>query len=649
MAPPSSKPSTDEPESHASREMAARQWEAKARRYEEVHDRSPDGMMIFRSVREAAGKIVDFEWLYSNPSASQIVGRRSEELLGKRLLVEMPGNSKDGLFDIYVGVVDLGEPHSHEFSYRHEGLDRWFRATSIKLGDGFYVAFSDLTARKRAEEQAARLAAIVRSSEHAIYSTSNAGDVETWNKGAEKLYGYTSAEIVGQSILSTIPAQCRSEYDDALRRILERGGVESFQSARTTKAGDVIHLSMMLSSIRGTGDHTIGIAVIASDVSEQLKLQQRLAVSDRMASVGTLAAGMAHEINNPLSFVTANLDLVIEELRVVAGGSPSGRLKELEGMAVDARDGAERIRRIVRGLMTFSRADEERRIVIDVKPVLDLSVNLAFNEIRHRAQLVKEYGETPLIVADDARLGQVFINLLVNAAQAIGEGKMEANEIRIATRTEAGRAVVEIRDTGPGIPAELIDRVFDPFFTTKALGLGTGLGLSICRNLVTGMGGEISAKNNPGRGTTFRVVLPAAPPPPESRPGALAETPPAPRRAVVLVVDDEPSVGIVLTRVLRDHDVTVVTKAKDALALLGSGRHFDVILSDLMMPEMSGMDFYDELIRQNLEAAERVVFISGGVFTPGASEFLDRVGNERLSKPFDTNGLRALVQRFIKE
>ena len=612
-------------------------------------------MMIFRSVRGADGKIVDFEWLYSNTSAGEIVGRRPEDLLGKRLLVEMPGNRAEGLFDIYVKVVEFGAPHAHEFEYRHEGLDSWFRSTSVKLGDGFYVAFSDLTVRKRAEEKAARLAAIIRSTDHAIYSTSNSGTVETWNEGAEKLFGYTNAEIVGRSILVTVPERSRVEREVALKRILEGGGIESFETLRLTKGGTVAHVSVTLSAITDAAGHTAGIAVIARDISQQVELQERLIAADRMVSVGTLAAGMAHEINNPLAYVTANLDIVIEELRVMGGGSPSGRLKELEGLAVEARGGADRIRKIVRGLMTFSRADEERREVIDVKPILDLSVATAFNEIRHRARLVKDYGEIPLVLADDARLTQVFINLLVNAAQAIGGGNAEGNEIRVSTSTdEAGRAVIEIRDTGPGIPAAIMGRLFDPFFTTKPVGLGTGLGLSICHNIVTGMGGQITATNHPERGSTFRVVLPASLRPLDPRgelPSKTLKVAPVTAtagRAVVLIVDDEPAVGIVLGRVLRDHDVTVVTKAADALALLESGKHFDVILSDLMMPEMSGMDLYDELTKRVPDAAQRVVFISGGACTPAASAFLDRVANERMEKPFDTKSVRALVQRFVK-
>lgn len=378
------------------------------------------------------------------------------------------------------------------------------------------------------------------------------------------------------------------------------------------------------------------------------KLQRQLVFADRMASVGTLAAGVAHEINNPLGAVSANVALILEEL----GEAPSPeRTTELQEMAGAVQEGVDRIRKIVRGLKTFSRAEEERRAIIDVRPVLELAINMTFNEIRHRARLVKDYGPTPMIEADDARFAQVMINLLVNAAQALPEGDSASHEIRLVTSTDAaGRAVIEVRDTGAGIPAANLDRIFDPFFTTKAVGTGTGLGLSICHTIVSGMGGTITVESEEGRGTSFRVAIPGASKP--SRPDAAASgrraQPEELACAAVLVVDDEPSIGIVLRRVLRDHQVTAVTAAKKALELLESGARFDVILSDLMMPEMSGMDFYDELTRRFPEAARRVVFLSGGAFTPGAHAFLDRVTNPRVEKPFDPRVLRELVQQLVR-
>jgi PAS domain S-box-containing protein len=382
----------------------------------------------------------------------------------------------------------------------------------------------------------------------------------------------------------------------------------------------------------------------ANEIRE--KMQRQLVFADRMASVGTLAAGIAHEINNPLGTVVANVAMMLEVLEAAAAPSRE-QLTELREMAVDVAAGAERIRTIVRGLKTFSRPEQARPAVIDPRRVLELSIDMTINEIRHRARLVKDFGPIPLVDGDEARLGQVFVNLLVNAAQALPEGETAANEIRLVTSTDAaGRAVVEVRDTGAGIPAAIIDRVFDPFFTTKPVGVGTGLGLSICHNNVEAMGGEITVKSEEGRGTTFRVVLPAA-----SAAVVEAVAPPVPRAAKacasVLVVDDEPAIGLVLRRVLREHEVKVVSTAKEALALLGAGAHFDVILSDLMMPEMTGMDFHEELTRHFPEVAARVVFVSGGAFTPAARAFLARVPNLRIDKPFDPASVRELIQRLV--
>ncbi|MEX0824496.1 MAG: ATP-binding protein, partial [Woeseia sp.] len=402
---------------------------------------------------------------------------------------------------------------------------------------------------------------------------------------------------------------------------------------------------------RSVADNARGLVyAVARDVTEQKRDEQRLAeakelqgnlqrqliFADRMASVGTLAAGVAHEINNPLAFVTTNLTLAQEELRTLDLLSPLASVEELREMISDAQAGAERIRKIIRGLKAFSRAEEEQLAIIEVIPLLELSVNMTFNEIRHKARLVKDYGDIPRVEADEARLGQVFINLLINAAQALPEGDTAAHEIRLVTSTDAqGRAMIQVSDTGAGIPADVVERIFDPFFTTKPVGVGTGLGLSICHTIITGMGGEIAVDSKVGRGTTFRVVLPAAATVQEEVAASSSPTKEDLACATVLVVDDEPAIGLIFRRVLRDHEVTAVTTAREGLELLASGKHFDVIFSDLMMPEMSGMELFAELTRQFPHLAGRVVFISGGAFTPEAQAFLDRVGNERLDKPFD--------------
>ena len=322
--------------------------------------------------------------------------------------------------------------------------------------------------------------------------------------------------MVGESILSTVPEHYRPEQEQALQRMVARGGTESFQTVRLSKSGRPLQVSITLSPIRDVGGAIVGTAIIARDISEQVKLQERLMIADRMISVGTLAAGVAHGINNPLAAITVNLDLVLEDVRSIGGGSPSGRLKEMEKMASEARTAADRIRKIVRGLMTFSRTDEKRpAVVVDIKQVLELSIGMASNEIRQSARLVRDYGDTPLVFVDDSRLAQVFVNLLVNAAQAIGSDDAEANEIRLTTLTdETGRVVVEVHDTGKGISPSALGHLFTPFFTTKPFGLGPGLGLSICYNIVTEMSGEITARSRGERGATFSVALPASTRPP---------------------------------------------------------------------------------------------------------------------------------------
>jgi PAS domain S-box-containing protein len=382
------------------------------------------------------------------------------------------------------------------------------------------------------------------------------------------------------------------------------------------------------------------------DVTEKREAEARVVLSDRLASVGTLALGVAHEINNPLAALTANLDMIAEEIRKLEGVATSDQLREIADMARQAREAAERVRSIVGGLRTFSRADEDRTVLLDLRRVLELAIEVAFHESRHSARLVKDYGEAPMVLADEGRLGRVFINLLVNAAQSFDEGPTERNEIRVVTGTLAdGRAFVEVRDTGRGIPRELQSRIFDPFFTTKAVGVGAGLGLSICHGIVAALRGELTVESDVARGSTFRVVLPRGQPREREEPPAVHEKVAQAKRARVLIVDDDAGVAKALARVLRAHDVVLATNGREALDLLVAGRIFDVILCDMMMPVMSGMELYAQLAATLPDLARKIVFVTGGTFTPPAKAFLDNVPNERIGKPFDMDPLRAMVER----
>ncbi|RKH08593.1 PAS domain S-box protein [Corallococcus sp. CA047B] len=395
------------------------------------------------------------------------------------------------------------------------------------------------------------------------------------------------------------------------------------------------------------------VVSIARDVTEQRQLQARLTLADRLASVGTLAAGIAHEINNPLAFVLSNLAFLSDEFRHHLTPAPARGVRppdvaEWQEVLGEACEGAERVRQIVRQLKTFSRPDEERVSPVDVHAVLDSVVMMAANEIRHRARLRRDYGKVPLVMANEGRLCQVFLNLVVNAAQAIPEGAAHEHEVVLATRSEGPRVVVEVRDTGSGIAPEVMGRIFDPFFTTKPVGVGTGLGLSICHGIITGLGGDIIVDSTMGHGSTFRVMLPA--PPSALLPRATeAVTPDAPLapRGRVLVVDDEPAVGRVLQRLLRGHDVEVATSGRQALERMAQAPDFDAVLCDVMMPDLAGRDVYEAVRRQHPGLERRFVFVSGGAFSVGAREFLAQIPNPLLEKPFDEARVRGAVEDLV--
>lgn len=477
------------------------------------------------------------------------------------------------------------------------------------------------------------------------------------NPAWTRTLGWTTQELLSRPTISfvhpddraaTLAGRERLQLGSPLGPLVNRylckdGGYRWFEWRSFARADH----GLVYASARDVTEQRVAEQQLAEARRRERDLERQLIFADRMASVGTLAAGVAHEINNPLAYVSANLALILEALDGTTADLEPRLGAELRELATEAQGGGERIRRIVRSLGVFSRAEEESRTVVELSPLVAQSIAMTANEIRHRGRLVTHFGPTPRVEADESRLGQVFVNLLLNAAQAIPEGDGVAHEIHVTTSTDdEGHAVIEVQDSGVGIPPELLERVFDPFFTTKPVGQGTGLGLSICHTIVAALGGTIAVTSAPGHGATFRVVLPAAPDDARSAPVAAPPTLSPPRaRATVLVIDDEPAVGTVLSRVLRDHDVTAVTSAREALRVLASGRAYDIVFSDLMMPEMSGMELYEELERRFPAAAARVVFMTGGAFTPAARAFAMRVRHRLVDKPFDAASLREMVTR----
>ena len=381
-------------------------------------------------------------------------------------------------------------------------------------------------------------------------------------------------------------------------------------------------------------------------------LEQRLQSRDRMASIGTLAAGVVHGINNPLSYVIANLEYVKRLLSTGGGRLEPTALLELGDVLDDSLDGAERVRRIVSDLGSFSRPLEARDGAVDLERAAERALSIAANEIRHRARVVRELGSVPAAMGSEAKLVQVILSVLINAAHSIEPGAIDRNAITVRTRLdEHGRPTLEISDTGCGIAKEHLRRVFDPFFTTKPVGVGAGLGLSIAHRIVRELDGEIQLESVHGQGTRVLLTLPAAASPlPIAAP--LESVPPLSNdrfRARVLVIDDEPAILRAFRRVLFSHDVSVATSGPEAIQKLAGGASFDVIFCDVMMPEMSGVEVYRRIRERHPGQERHVVFMTGGAFAEPAALFIESVDNPKLKKPFTGSSLRALVASMTRQ
>jgi len=376
---------------------------------------------------------------------------------------------------------------------------------------------------------------------------------------------------------------------------------------------------------------------------------EQLICADRLAALGTLSAGVAHEINNPLTYVLVNIEHVMRQLRSRVAANEALTPEDIEAQLTalgQALEGATRVRGIVRDLMTFASGHVETKSLVDVRRVLEASLQMTTHELRYRAGVERRMHEVPPVIGNEARLGQVFLSLLVNAARAIHEGDFAKNTVTVETGVEAGRVVIAIGDSGEGIAAEDLPRVFDPFFTTDLSGESTGLGLSIAHGIVASLGGSLTVTSTLGHGSRFRVELPAAPGYEPTTRGSGKFPAVAAGRRRVLIVDDDPGVADAIALSLSDENDTEVAKnATEALARIAHGDHYDVVLCDLMMPDVTGMDLYREVLRVAPHVAGRIVFMTGGVYTTRARAFVEGLPNRCIEKPPDPAKLRELVRR----
>jgi two-component system NtrC family sensor kinase len=388
----------------------------------------------------------------------------------------------------------------------------------------------------------------------------------------------------------------------------------------------------------GAKDHLV---FVLTDITERRRLQQQLAQSEKMSSLGQMISGVAHELNNPLASIVGYTQLIRGSAE--EGGTLHKRLEVL------GRE-AERCRKIVRNLLSFVRNHEPEHKLLSLNQVVENVVALLRYQLRVDGIRVESDLDTglPALVGDAHQLEQVLVNLLTNAAQAIRQTG-EPGTVTLQTRPgSAGGVLLEVRDTGPGIPEGARSRIFDPFFTTKDPGEGTGLGLSLVYGIVTAHGGTIEALHHEGPGTTFRIRLPGGRSEPPVEAVTRSLSPPPATAGRVLVVDDDEAVARLICDTL-DKDGLVAQRASDGWQALERlvDEPFDLVICDVKMPDMNGERLYEELCRTRPELARRVLWTTGDTLGSLPDELARRTGLEVLTKPFDLDELRDRVREHL--
>jgi PAS domain S-box-containing protein len=476
------------------------------------------------------------------------------------------------------------------------------------------------------------------------------------NRAYEKWFGVRPEAVVGRTMKELLGPLYPLNLPHIERAL--RGEEQEFEREIPDPAQGPPRYSQAHYIPHVVGGEVRGFCVLVADITRRKRAEEALQAAqvelearERLAAMATLATGIAHEINNPLAAVLGNIEMALEMLE-----EGTIDIADLSSMLLDMRAAGERVREIVRSMKLLARGEGVQRERLDVAGCVEQSIAFAANTLRYRAQLVRELAPELYVDANAAQLSQVLVNLLANAALALPEDTPRQNEIRVSARRDGQQVLIEVADNGRGIPDELQSRLFEPFFSAKSTAEGRGLGLSISRSIVEGLGGKISVGNRQGGGTVFRVLLPSAvarsphcETPPSSaqrQPLGLVSTA---TRARVLVADDEDAIRGLLARALgsEGYDVTTVNGGSAALKALETNS-FDLVLCDLMMPEVSGEEVYREAARRWPQLARRFVFMTGGAFTSRGRQFLAAVPAPVLEKPFSIQELLRCVSARLR-
>lgn len=625
---------------------------------------------LFSVISQAANRadvgIVVTSWeaepriLYANEAISNLTELPASDILNGTVWSLLAGDEPHRLRALYQESL-LGELQPASLTTilrRPSGTDLPVEVSSTRVnvaGATVGVSFIiDVSERQRASDELrsseTRFARLLDSAPDGVLMLQQ-HRVLSANPAAAKLFGASKpVNLLGRDLRELLSESTRSN-------ILTLGEQPTTAISVTTPAG----VELEVSAVALDYEEQRVVLAFVRDVSERNLMQNRLMQAERLAAVGMLAAGVAHEINNPLAYVLLNLKYLERELPLAA--SDPSRIPKLLQHLTDASHGASRVHAIVKDLRSFARTDTETPTAVDLNPIIDAAITMAEVSLTGKGTIHTKLLSRSPVVGVPAKLEQVVLNLLMNAIQSL-DGSNPDNSITVETTESVdGHIRLTITDNGVGLDSQLQERVFDPFFTTKPRGMGTGLGLPICRRIVESFGGRIWLTPL-GVGTRATVELQNAhtgfdaqeshdskhpSSSSKSAPHSSAvSTPRAPHtRPRVLIIDDESGVATMLARFLEStYEVKHTTGAREALNLLQESS-YDAILCDVMMPGMSGIELYEQLKVRAPGLDERVIFMTGGGLHPEVNAFLRAADRPKLEKPFDVRELKRLLQDLI--
>ncbi len=610
----------------------------------------------FRTFMETASDLMhitdkDQNITYVNESMSRTLGYSRKEMIGMHITQLMSEQFLKGFEHRAEKLIRQGQLTQEPVWVTKEGEKAYCETKVVAVydDDGKYTGSRgisrDVTERKKMEEELKLKATLLDNVQDAVNLSDIDGNIIYVNETACTSLGYSREELLKVNLGELDTA----EYAHTLKwrnQELTKKKHTTFETANFRKDRSMIPVEVHARLIEVGGKKLV--LSIDRDITERKRMEeerkemeQKAHQESRLASIGEMASGVAHEINNPLVGVVGFAQLLME--RKDLPDDVRGQLKMIH-------DGGQRVASIVKRLLSFTRQRKPERTYVDINQIIEATLEMRAYEMGTASiKVVTQFDSgLPWTMADAGQLQQVFLNLVINAEKEMSLAHGKGN-LHIKTETIGNKIRISFKDDGPGIAKENLDRIFDPFFTTREVGQGTGLGLSVCHGIIAEHNGRIYAESKPGRGATFIVELPVISEdrqakkaePVTEEPGKVAE-------ARILVVDDEPTNRQYLSEVFtgEGHEVETVDNGGDALKMIEKGS-YDLILADIKMPGMNGVELYQRIQKTVPSLAGRVVFITGDVMGENTMKFLSSTEAPYVTKPFDSKKLKGTINRLL--